>query len=793
MLLKSMDSWIDRSRQVFQDVAESGVAPACPKRFLLPEPPEGLPAIDVLMVGQPGAGKSTLGNLLLGYRQEPLVRDVALPQELPRFQEEMVSVARRFADRYKGSQSIPVSAVQAASLPSLPAVLGVRFTEMWGMDRSRPVGEITGPLLDAHPQRAVLVLVVRADQQLDEPERELLGHIATSPWRSSVLVVLNMRTRQDDAEEVIKLKGFVEEQCVALTVKPRGVFAFNARDGESPVPGEFARFEETLSTTLARRWSPENRERLRGVLASPVEEARGAILDALELPGPSEEALKSEIERVDGEIERELRDHDEARTRAGDEVRELSERAVHQMEDALKELDGDRLSAKPREVLRTFRRESIGAIESSLGPCRETGDWPVPDMSVLKKPGPGCGPIAAAVVSLVVAVVTALLLQWIITAVFGGLFALFVTMTVVLFLRARDRWYEATLEQFQTRLGEQRQHAMAAIDALHEASHSARVLVPAMHARRQQLIEGLDAVRRLDDLSADLDEAIRDARGESAATEAVPSPRPGQHARRLAAALASGTPLNAFFHENGFDLEAPDLFGRICEVEYALRPMASLTSVQTVRDWLRPPLARREKSIYSFLDRLRIRHDELDARTRAVAQRILRRSADEGAPLPVRVKVQKVSGQSPRLALAEEALERILARILDEAVKHGFGEGAARGAVEMTWELQTDGAQEPCAVLEVALHGARGFDEAGRRAFDSGRGGLARFLADPEEGALGWCSSVQIVTVDGERVLARVVDGTEGRFQQREEPKPAWATCFVLRFPALIQEGGGGV
>jgi hypothetical protein len=312
--------------------------------------------------------------------------------------------------------------------------------------------------------------------------------------------------------------------------------------------------------------------------------------------------------------------------------------------------------------------------------------------------------------------------------------------------------------------------------------------VPSIHARHQQLGLVHDAIGRLHGQASGLEEAVRGGR---AGTEGPPSFSPGHHSRRLAAALAPGTPLNAFFHDNGFDLEAADLFGRICEVEYAVRPLLPMQTAETVCSWMRPPLGKRERTIYQFLDRLRIRYDEVAARTRTIVQKVVRRSGDgPGGPgMRIRCKATEPSGQPPRLAIAEEALEGILGRILDEAIRHSF-DGSA-GGIELLWSLRSSG-KEPAAILELMLHGGRGFDEAGRKAFDSGRGGLARFLSDPGAGALGWCSEIVVETVDDGQVWTRTIDGSKRSFEAAGSSNHDWVTRLTMTFPAVVEEVTGG-
>jgi hypothetical protein len=397
----------------------------------------------------------------------------------------------------------------------------------------------------------------------------------------------------------------------------------------------------------------------------------------------------------------------------------------------------------------------------------------------------------AAVLCLLVGAVSAALLQWVLTLVFGGLTLAFVALTVALTVRARRRWYDDTLGRTREVLDSQIAAAHRTIDELHSRDHSPEVLAPEALARRTRLETALFSVETLQSQTERLEDVIRLERGPQAAVERPRSGGPGDHSRRLARALGPGRPLNELFHDNGFDLDAPDLFGRLCEVEYTLRPITHLQSAQTVRQWLRPPLARRQRTIYPFLDRLRIRYDELAPRSRKLVQRILHRSGEDGeAELRLRCKAAPLSGEPPRLAVAEEALERILGRILDEAVKHAFEQ--RRGGVSMLWSIETAPADERAAVLVLTLHGGRGFDAAGREAFDAGRGGLARFLTDTEQGALGWCSEVRITTHHDGETYRRVLDGSEGRFERVAGEAPEWSTCFTLVFPAVIEEASSG-
>jgi hypothetical protein len=311
-----------------------------------------------------------------------------------------------------------------------------------------------------------------------------------------------------------------------------------------------------------------------------------------------------------------------------------------------------------------------------------------------------------------------------------------------------------------------------------------------VQARHRQLELALGAIERLESQASSLAAVVSSRRAQA---DGPPAQKAGHHARRLAAALAAGTALNAFFHDNGFDLDAPDLFGRVCEVEYAMKPLAGLQTAETVRGWLRPPLGKRERTIYQFLDRLRIRYDEIEARTRALVQKVVRRTGDEapgGGGLRIRCKSSPATGQPPRLAIAEEALEEILARILDEAIHHSYG-GGEGGGIELIWSLGAS-ESERTAVLELMLHGGKGFDEAGRGGFDSGRGALARYLSDCQAGALGWCSEIVIESVDEGAIWSRRIDGSARRFEPGDDgTKPVWTTRVTLVFPAIVEEASG--
>ncbi len=786
ILFNEIDRWIDRSDACFERVGSS--------RYRIAAPPEDLPGVDVLLCGQPGSGKSTLGNLMLGYRKEPLFASPKTAAETPRFQEDMVSLARRFPDRYKGAHTIPVSRVQAATLPSLPAGLGVRFTEIWGMsmgERSSR-GAMMEKILDAHPQTGVLVLVVRADQQLDAPERRFLEEIVPSPWKDSVVIVLNLRSSGHDDEEIIKLKGFVEEQCIGLGLTPRGVFALDARSGTSPVEGETGRFGEAMTEVLIRLWTPEHAGTISQMLSGPVRELERSVLEGLDLQKPTADALAEEIERTRSLIDEAIGKHDRLRRAATKSVEKLAARITLETEEDLEVLAGQEVTQKPRQVLQSFRRESIKEIERTMGECRDTSTWPVPDLSVRSRPGPGCMPIGAAVVSAIATIAVTVAALWILTGVFAAVTAGFVLLTVLLTRQARRRWRAMTLKGFRSVLDDQVEAALSTIARQHAALADPTTLVPELSARREALESGSEAVSELSELSRRIRElvtpALRSDGLGAAGTDggSARGPAAGHHARRLAAALAPSMPLNAFFHENGFDLDAPDLFARVCDIEYTLRPLAWLQSVQTVREWLRPPLAKRERAIYAYLDRLRLRWSEAAQRTRALAGRIVRKAGD-GVPA-VAAEAAEAQGAGPRIAVPEEALEAILTRILDEAARHArTGQGGV-ASILLRWSLQEGQGDERAAVLDVEMSGGRGFDEAGRRAFDSGRGGLARFLSDADRGALGWCSRIEIASRDGGDVWTRAVHETEGRFERTAGQEGSWDTRFRLVLPAVIVE-----
>ena len=779
ILFRDIDGWIDRCDSCFARVGST--------RYRIASTPEELPGIDVLLCGQPGSGKSTLGNLMLGYRKEPLFASSKTAAETPTFQEDMVSLARRFPDRYKGAHTIPVSRVQAATLPSLPAGLGLRFTEIWGMSLGeRPTsGAMMEKILDAHPDSGILVLVVRADQQLDAPERRFIEEIVPSPWKDSVVIVLNLRSTGHDGEEIIKLKGFVEEQCIGLGLTPRGVFALDARSGSSPVEGEAERFGEVMTDVLIRLWTPEHAGAISGMLAAPVTRLERTVLEGLELEESTAEALAGEIERTGSRIDEAMGRHDRVRRAAIKSVEKMAARITLETEEDLDVLPGSEVTQKPREVLQRFRRDSIKEIERTMGECRDTSTWPVPELSVRSRPGPGCMPIGAAVISLLVTIAVTVAALWILTGVFAGVTAGFVVLTVLLARQARRRWKAMTLKGFKSVLDDQVEAALATIERKHGAQADASTLVPELSARFESLRSGSEAVAELEELSSRIRSLVTPSAGEQGDPEA-PVDAAGRHARRLAEALGPGRPLNVFFHENGFDLEAPDLFALVCDVEYTLRPLAWLQSVQTVREWLRPPLGRRERAIYPYLDRLRLRWDEAVQRTRALAGRIARKSSSGAAPV-VRAGAEAIDGAGPRVAVPEEALEAILARILDEAARHGRKDGAA-GVIDLGWSLDEGQGGERVAVLDVELSGGRGFDEAGRRAFDTGRGGLARFLADADRGALGWCSAIEITTRDGDGVWWRAVNERRGGFEKTGSADGAWDTRFRLVFPAVIAE-----
>ncbi|MBW2262641.1 MAG: hypothetical protein JRG91_11760 [Deltaproteobacteria bacterium] len=808
ILFKEIDGWIDQCGACFARVGSS--------RYRIGSPPEDLPGVDVLLCGQPGSGKSTLGNLMLGYRKEPLFASARTAAETPRFQEDMVSLARRFPDRYKGVHTIPVSRVQAATLPSLPAGLGVRFTEIWGMsagERSSR-GAMMEKILDAHPETGILVLVVRADQQLDAPERRFLEEIVPSPWKDSVVIVLNLRSTGHDGEEIIKLKGFVEEQCIGLGLTPRGVFALDARSGSSPVEGETARFGDAMTEVLIRLWTPQHTEAISGMLSGPALRLERSVLDGLELEEPTARALAEEIESTGSRIDEAMGRHGRVRESAIKSVEKLAARITLEIEEDLEVLSGSEVTQKPREVLQRFRRESIKEIERTMGECRDTSTWPVPDLTVRSRPGPGCMPIGAAVISAIVTIAVTIATLWILTGVFAAVTAGFVVLTVLLTMQARKRWRAMTVKGFRSVLDDQVEAARATIERKHGALADPSTLVPELSERLERLEGGNEAVSELGALSSRIGSLVTpalrfdklsateqgDATALGDATAHVPAA--GHHARRLAAALAPGEPLNAFFHENGFDLDAPDLFARVCDIEYTLRPLVWLQSVQTVRDWLRPPLAKRERAIYPYLDRLRLRWDEAAQGTRALASRIVRKAGDGTGHPAVKAETGEADGPGPRIAIPEEALEAIIARILDEAARHARTGQGSKAAILLRWSLGTGKGDEKEAILDVEMSTGRGFDEAGRKAFDSGRGGLARFLADTDRGALGWCSRIEIASRDDDDVWTRAVHETAGRFTKTADVEGvpstssgtrigvegSWDTRFRLVFPAVIAE-----
>lgn len=778
VLFRNIDGWIDRAEACFAQAAHLGVEG--PPAYRIQPGPDDLPGIDVLMAGQPGSGKSTLGNLVLGYRDAPLLAGREPAAELPRFAEEMVSLARRFPERYKGAHTIPVSTAQARTLPSLPAVLGVRFTELWGMSAGERAarGSMMEKLIDAHPSSAAIVLVVRADQQLDAPERELLAEIVTSPWKDSVMVLLNLRSTGHDAEQIIKLKGFVEEQCIGIGLAPRGVYALDAHAGTSPVDGEVERFGAALTDVLVRLWSAEHARHVTSMLAGPLEELEERSLARAEV---SRESLEAETAEARGQVEEALERSSGRRRAALRAVERLATKAMLETEEDLVALSGSEVARRPRETLRQFRREAVKEIEHAMDGSTDTSGWPVPDLAVRQRPGPGCLPVGASIVAGIVTIIVTVAALWPLTAAFGVVTVGFAALAVGTTIKARRRWRTKTMSGFKDVLDEQLEAARALAEKLHTQAHDPAKLAPGASERLERLEAAARIVHEVKGLESELESLV--SPGEDLRPD---GPRPGDHARRMASALAAGRPLDVFFHENGFDLDAPDLFARICEIEYALRPLAHLQSIETVRGWLRPPLARRERAIYPYLDRLRMRWDELEDRTRSLLERLVRRS--EEAP-SVRCTVEDPGGAGPRLAVAEEALEAILARILDEAARHAFAGSDEKPSAHARWSLEARPSGTD-AVLAIELHASRGFDEAGRRAFDSGRGGLSRFLADAREGGLGWCSEIEITTRDGDEVWARSVHEPDGAFSRSSREAGPWATRLVLVMPAVIEERG---
>jgi hypothetical protein len=468
-------------------------------------------------------------------------------------------------------------------------------------------------------------------------------------------------------------------------------------------------------------------------------------------------------------------------------VEKLAARITLETEEDLEVLPGAEVTQKPREVLRRFRRESIQEIERTMGTCEDTSAWPVPDLSVRPRPGPGCMPIGAAAVSAVVTIVVTVAALWILTGVFASVTAGFVLLTVLLTRQARRRWRAMTLKGFRSVLDDQVEAALATIERRHAALADPAALEPELSARIEKLESAHEAVGELGELSSRIRSLVTPATREPGAGASTGASA-GHHARRLAAALGPGEPLNVFFHENGFDLDAPDLFARVCDIEYALRPLAWLQSIETVRQWLRPPLARRERAIYPYLDRLRLRWDEAAQRTRALAGRIARKAGEGTGAAAVRAEAADTQGAGPRIAVPEEAVEAILARILDEAARHDPADEGGRSEILLRWSLIEGQGDERRAVLELETSGGRGFDESGREAFDSGRGGLARFLADTDRGALGWCSRIEIASRDGDALWTRRVEDEAGRFSRSGDADAEWTTRFRLVFPAVIAE-----
>lgn len=783
ILFKNIGGWIDRCEECFGGAA-GGSGP-----YRLPAPPEDLPRVDVLLCGQPGSGKSTLGNLVLGYREAPLFEGRETQAELPRFQQDMVSLARRFPDRYKGAHTIPVSLVQASTLPSLPAALGVRFTEVWGMSTGEPAlgGAMMEKLLDAHPDTSLVVLVIRADQQIDAPEKQFIEQIVASPWKDSMLVLLNLRSTGHGAEEIIKLEGFVEEQCIGIGLKPRGVFALDARSGSSPVSGEVERFGDALTDVLIRLWSPRNARTIATMLLGPLGRLRAETLGRLDLEQSTHEALSASLAAARADMDRALEKQNRERQTALRGVEKLAAKAILEVEEDLEALPGSQIQTRPRETLQRFRREAIQEIEGAMGTVEDTAGWPVPDLHVRRRPGPGCALIVAAVATALATLITAITLQWPLTIVFGVITAGLVALTIFMTIKARSRWREQTMETFRSVIDEQVGEARETIEQMHSVAADPARLVPELHKRLGRLERADETVSELARLERDIEGLVAPGGAEPRTIE------PGLHARTLARALAPDHPLNTFFHESGFDLDAHDLFARACEIEYSLRPLDWLQSVQTVRGWLRPPLARREKPIYPYLERLRMRWDDIGPRTRVLVERIVRKTREAGdeaaAPPRVRCTAAETGDAPPRIAIPEEALEGIMARILDEAARHAFGGSKHRPQISLAWSLDERPGEGRVAVLDVELGGARGFDSAGRQGFDSARGGLARFLADTDRGALGWCMEIEIASRDGVQTWTRKVHEEGSTFVKTGDGGGEWVTRFRLVMPAVIEEG----
>jgi hypothetical protein len=118
-----------------------------------------------------------------------------------------------------------------------------------------------------------------------------------------------------------------------------------------------------------------------------------------------------------------------------------------------------------------------------------------------------------------------------------------------------------------------------------------------------------------------------------------------------------------------------------------------------------------------------MRWDEIGARSRALLERVARRAFKPGTPLPaLEARVEAQAGPTPpRVAVAEEALEGILGRILDEAAKHS--RWSTGSSIALAWSLGRGPDGGDAAVVDVEMRGCSGFDEAGMawRAFSPTR------------------------------------------------------------------------
>jgi hypothetical protein len=467
------------------------------------------------------------------------------------------------------------------------------------------------------------------------------------------------------------------------------------------------------------------------------------------------------------------------------------------------------LNNRPQSLLRQFRTRTIDHIENSLGPCEDPDKWALPSFPWNARPGLGWGLSSTAALLLLAALclvvkpdfleIHPMLAAYaqVIAGALGGLGIGLGAATYIRRSRRRNRWRRELRAAFTKTLEDQFAVARQMIDDVYCATSSLGALMPEIHERRVGIERALFALENIKNQTTELDELFETA----AARQGDHGLQTGRHARLLAAALRPDTPLYNFFHENGFDLDASDLFGKICEVEYALKPLLGLQSIQTVRGWLRPPLGKREKSIYGYLDRLRLRWDEVADKSQELARRILRqpvpgRQSSQGLEnhhLDIRSWSQPLNGteRPPRIALPEEVLESILARILDEAQKHAYNGRASGERVDLVWSIHRLTTGEVAVLLDVMLHGGHGFDDKGRKDFDLSRGGLASYLSNTDSGALAWCERIVVTSVDQNTVWMRTINGRRASFTEVDQQPPAWTTRFSLIMPVLIEGDRG--